>query len=647
MKMRRSIFLVFVIFLVFSVVVSADKAENYNDVEYLKMSLSINSDVYVKYVGDNPRLDYIKSDLSFFPKDSSRQSVISLDPYSTYSADIHEGENEIVYTWKGFPEEEINYGYDAVVKVENDISRIENEIKFPLAKIEADNMQYTKATEFIDITSGIEKRANEIIGTEDDLYNAVFKLAEWTHTNVEYNLDTLTAEVVQPSSWVLKNKEGVCDEITNLFISLLRSVNIPARFVSGMVYSNTNYEWGAHGWAEVYFPGNGWVPFDVTFGEYGWLDPSHVKLKHDIDSGTPTAKYSWKANGVDVQVSEIKIETDVINVGPKEFDMTEVEVLPVRKTAKFGSYVPIEVKVKNLKITYVAPKIVITKAPELTEENVKRVLLGPKEEKSIFWIIKIPVSDASYIYTTTFEAKSVFGNVDSDIIKYGDEFEIYTKEYAESVVNSHRERETKERLIDVTIDCESDKDLYYGGDEAEIICELQNYASGLISLDICFQENCRKVSVNAGEKKIEKEVLEVAESFRVPIIVESENKISYAYVGLDVIPVPEISISDPEPNKVSYKEEVEINFDVSSNTYVKELVLEFDFGELSYEEFKEGELRTITLHTVGKQLMNDLRFDIRYKDELGKEYWEKRALQVIVTDVPWYGKFFNWVRNLF
>ena len=126
----------------------------------------------------------------------------------------------------------------------------------------------------------------------------VFKIGEWTKKNIKYDLSTLTESVSQKASWVLKNKEGVCDELTNLFISMLRSVGIPARFVTGMVYTNMESSWGNHGWAEVYFPGKGRVPWDVTFGQFGWVDPSHVKLDDDVDSGESSVNYKWRSRNI-------------------------------------------------------------------------------------------------------------------------------------------------------------------------------------------------------------------------------------------------------------------------------------------------------------------------------------------------------------
>ena len=73
--------------------------------------------------------------------------------------------------------------------------------------------------------------------------------------------------MTEPATWVYDNRQGVCDELTGLFISMLRELGIPARFVSGVSYTNLPEfakPWGGHGWAEVWFPDVGWVPFDVT-----------------------------------------------------------------------------------------------------------------------------------------------------------------------------------------------------------------------------------------------------------------------------------------------------------------------------------------------------------------------------------------------
>ena len=324
-----------VLLVLFSTSVFGEQVENYNEFQYVEMELKISSDIGVEYLDSDYVIDFIKSDVSFFPRNDERQTVQNLDIFSTPHASVQQGSQEIVYLWQETNGDSLNYGYNAKIKVNNDLFRVEEKIKFPLLKTDATVLTFTRPTEFIDINTKIERKAEEIIGTDDDLYSVVFKVAEWTNLNINYNLTTLTAEAVQPSSWVLDNRKGVCDEMTNLFISFLRSVGIPARFVSGMVYSNIGYDWGPHGWAEVYFPEYGWVPFDVTFGEYGWLDPSHIKLKDDPDSGSPTARYSWKANGIDLNVGSLDIETKEVKVGGEKPGAVVLEVLPVKGAVGF------------------------------------------------------------------------------------------------------------------------------------------------------------------------------------------------------------------------------------------------------------------------------------------------------------------------
>ncbi|MDP3917052.1 MAG: transglutaminase-like domain-containing protein [Nanoarchaeota archaeon] len=642
--MKRVLIVLFLILI--SPIVNA-QAENYNDVQYVEMILKINSSIGIDYLDDDYKIDYIKGDLSFFPGNDDRQTVISLTPFSSPEANVQQTDGEIVYTWSDGLERSINYGYEAKIKVENDVARIEEKIKFPLTKLDSVVLEYTQPSEFIDINSKIEKKANEIVGTEDDLYSVAFKLAKWTNENIEYNLTTLTAEVVQPSSWVLENGEGVCDELTNLFISLLRSIGVPARFVSGMVYSNVNYEWGTHGWAEVYFPGKGWVPFDVTFGEYGWLDPSHIKLKTDVDSGSPTAKYSWKSSGIDIDIGQLDIDTNLVGTGPKEPGAVEIEVIPLKSTASFGSYIPVEVKLKNIKSSYFAPKIVVTKAPGLTEPNVKSILLKPKEEKSLYWIAEIPRADADYTYTTTFEVNSMYGESAEGIIKYGDRFESYSKDWAESFVSTQLDREKKNTLSEIDIMCSADRELYYSGDEAVVTCDLFNKDADNIEFNMCFQDSCEKIKIGSGETINKTKSFDVDEGIRIPIIMENNEKVKYYYVNLNVIPIPEVKISNLEPEEIDYKGSVEISFDISSNTDIKNLVITFDFDERTYDTFKSNEVKTVTIHTFGSQLLNDLKFEVSYEDKLGKKYVEQKALHVNVVNVPWYGGILSWFIGLF
>ncbi|MCS4307267.1 transglutaminase-like putative cysteine protease [Rheinheimera pacifica] len=87
----------------------------------------------------------------------------------------------------------------------------------------------------------------------------------------EFKYDPEFSTVVTPLSEVLAHKRGVCQDFAQLAISCLRSVGIPARYVSG--YLQTRPPEGqprlvgadaSHAWFAVFEPTLGWIDFDPT-----------------------------------------------------------------------------------------------------------------------------------------------------------------------------------------------------------------------------------------------------------------------------------------------------------------------------------------------------------------------------------------------
>jgi transglutaminase-like putative cysteine protease len=74
---------------------------------------------------------------------------------------------------------------------------------------------------------------------------------------------------------ILKSRKGVCQDFAHLAVGCLRSVGLPARYVSG--YLETQPPPGqprlqgadaSHAWAEVLVPGVGWVGLDPTNDQF-------------------------------------------------------------------------------------------------------------------------------------------------------------------------------------------------------------------------------------------------------------------------------------------------------------------------------------------------------------------------------------------
>ncbi len=65
----------------------------------------------------------------------------------------------------------------------------------------------------------------------------------------------------------LKLRMGVCQDFAHVLLGLCRSVDIPARYVSGYFFNNTRRPReieASHAWIEAYVPGYGWAAFDPT-----------------------------------------------------------------------------------------------------------------------------------------------------------------------------------------------------------------------------------------------------------------------------------------------------------------------------------------------------------------------------------------------
>jgi transglutaminase-like putative cysteine protease len=67
--------------------------------------------------------------------------------------------------------------------------------------------------------------------------------------------------------WACTSKRGNCTDFHSLFIGMMRSSGIPARFEIGFPLPEGQIEGdilGYHCWAEFYLAGVGWVPVDAS-----------------------------------------------------------------------------------------------------------------------------------------------------------------------------------------------------------------------------------------------------------------------------------------------------------------------------------------------------------------------------------------------
>lgn len=90
----------------------------------------------------------------------------------------------------------------------------------------------------------------------------------------EFIYDNKATNILTPLARVLRTRRGVCQDFTHLCLALLRSLGLPARYVSGYIETfappgqpKLQGSDASHAWFSIYVPDQGWFDFDPTNGQ--------------------------------------------------------------------------------------------------------------------------------------------------------------------------------------------------------------------------------------------------------------------------------------------------------------------------------------------------------------------------------------------
>lgn len=108
-------------------------------------------------------------------------------------------------------------------------------------------------------------------------YDKAKAIEAYLRTTIDYNERIpMPPDGADPVEWFLFDiREGYCTYYATAMVTMLRSLNIPARMAAGFSQGEWDSQLGqyvvrerdAHTWVEVYFPGYGWVEFEPTAAE--------------------------------------------------------------------------------------------------------------------------------------------------------------------------------------------------------------------------------------------------------------------------------------------------------------------------------------------------------------------------------------------
>lgn len=162
-----------------------------------------------------------------------------------------------------------NITYQEITNVHNTQANYDIEIKsLDNIKYTNDYSQYLLDEPKIQSTDRpIIDKAKEVVGNEQNPYLKAKSIFAYVNTNIQYD----SSEGNKGALNALRTKKGLCEDYADLFVTMARAVNIPARVVYGYWVASDAFTIGesynmtvGHAWAEFYLPNYGWIFVDPT-----------------------------------------------------------------------------------------------------------------------------------------------------------------------------------------------------------------------------------------------------------------------------------------------------------------------------------------------------------------------------------------------
>lgn len=129
------------------------------------------------------------------------------------------------------------------------------------------------------LPSNIRSLTDKVTAGDTTEYGKVISVLNFLQNNFTYS--TQGIPVPGPGQdyveqFLFQTQKGYCNNFSSAMAVMLRTVNVPTRWVTGFTYGQQDFNYtgpgekfiirnaDAHSWVEVYFPNVGWVPFDPT-----------------------------------------------------------------------------------------------------------------------------------------------------------------------------------------------------------------------------------------------------------------------------------------------------------------------------------------------------------------------------------------------
>jgi transglutaminase-like putative cysteine protease len=144
-------------------------------------------------------------------------------------------------------------------------------------------------------------------GADADTLALLHRMTERLHREIAFDTDPTHTATTAAESFAIRR--GVCQDLSHIFISAARSLDIPARYVGGYFHRADGVvrQEAGHAWAEAFVPDIGWVGFDPANG----ISPTdqHVRVAIGLDFlGASPVRGARKGGGSEALSVTIHVE---------------------------------------------------------------------------------------------------------------------------------------------------------------------------------------------------------------------------------------------------------------------------------------------------------------------------------------------------
>lgn len=167
---------------------------------------------------------------------------------------------------------------------------------------------FLRETPFTKVDAGIIEFARPFRQrlTENGVIDALHALMQRIHEAVAYRAGHTGVE--STAAEILGHGCGVCQDHAHLFIACCRVIGVPARYVSGYLWSGGREGYlASHAWAEAFVDDLGWVSFDPSNCQSA--TDAYVRLAVGFDYATACPVRGLRRGGGD-EILNVRVKVD-------------------------------------------------------------------------------------------------------------------------------------------------------------------------------------------------------------------------------------------------------------------------------------------------------------------------------------------------